>query len=39
MSVPEAEALLGSPLKEEFALGFNKKVLEVEEVYGLSDEN
>lgn len=39
ISVPEAEALLRSPLKEEFALGFNQKVLEVEEVYGLSDEN
>lgn len=39
MSVSEAEALLGSSLKDEFGLWFNKKVLEVEEIYGLSDEN
>lgn len=39
MSVSEAEALLGSSLKDEFGLWFSKKVLEVEEIYGLSDEN
>lgn len=39
ISVSEAEALLGSSLKDEFGLWFNKKVLEVEEIYGLSDEN
>lgn len=38
ISVPEAEALLGSSLKDEFGLWFNQKVLEVEEVYGLSSD-
>ncbi len=38
LTVPEAEALLGSELKEEFGLWFNGKVLEMEEVYNLSDQ-
>lgn len=38
LTVPEAEALLGSELKEEFGLWFNWKVLEMEEVYNLSDQ-
>lgn len=38
LSVSEAENLLRSELKEEFGLGFNGKVLEMEEVYSLSDQ-
>lgn len=38
LTVDEAVELLGEQLKDEFALGFNQKIIEVQELYRLTDE-
>lgn len=38
MSVSEAENLLGEKLQDVFGLGFQGKILEMEELYSLSNE-